>query len=543
MTNYSQPGIINALDYGLVANDPSAASANVTALLDAIIAAQATCATSPGSQYGGTVIIPSNDLVPSGTGTGDGAMYFFGVSSGGSGPAITITCQYPILILGTGGATWLVMTTDNDLFDVDNNVGKETGAEGGVAFQDLKITYQTGLTSGAAIRVSGGSQNVRLFRVVLKDCPVGLALDESLQCSMIDCVVWNQTNGGDAVTLGTSTSDNTAKETYIAGCLLESSLNTGTGLTIVNSDEVRVESLRIQGYAQGVAIVPEVGYCVHLYFDDVVAIPDTMTSSSAGGAALLIQPSNTGSVVQAVFVGCVFGQTENPTAYTGPGVFVDQSQTSGVVDQVRFVSCWSSAWPGNGMQINAAVTQLEIIGGCYSCNGRSSEGGTPTVGIDITSPASGTQAGTRIIGAACNNSVYDNEGNGYLSATQDFGILIGSGAENVFISKCDLTRNNTAGLQAANPDATVQVTDCAGYNDRATSLATSPPANGVTFYPFTYENYAGPAAFYVSGGSGVAVAINGVSTGLTQGGFTLGRGESAALSYGATAPEFYMVGK
>jgi hypothetical protein len=451
--------------------------ANTAALIAAINAAQASCSTPPSGSgsYGGTVVIPSNDAVPSESGNGDGGVYFFATDLP-SGPAITISCQYPILILGTGNGTKLVMTQAFDFLVVNNAVSGESGAGGGVTFQDLEISYSTGLTSGAAIRVTGpansGSQNVRLLRVVFIDCPVGVALDNSLQCSMIDCVVWNEENSGNAVTLGTTESGYFAKETHIAGCVFEASSpnnGMGTALTIVSADEVRVVNTRIQGYAQGIAITPEVGYCVHLFFENVTTIPYLGSSSSTGGAALLIQPpssgAGSGSVLQAVFVGCEFGQTDNDTEYIGPGVLIDQSQTTGFVDQMRFLSCWSSGWPGNGLQINGTVTQVEIIGGCYSCNGQSSGAPSPTIGINITNPASGTHAGIRIIGVACNNSVYSNEPPvGYLSASQDIGISIASGATNVLVHQCDLTNNNTAGLQATSPGATVHVTDCAGYS-------------------------------------------------------------------------------
>jgi hypothetical protein len=75
----------------------------------------------------------------------------------------------PFFLLGTGNGTKLVMTTDNDLFEVNNVEAGESGASGGVSFQDLEIGYSTGLTSGAAIRVNGGSQNGRLLRVILTD--------------------------------------------------------------------------------------------------------------------------------------------------------------------------------------------------------------------------------------------------------------------------------------------------------------------------------------------------------------------------------------
>lgn len=495
MTTYSQPGIINALDYGLVPNDESAAYTNTAALTSAILAAQASCNQSGNPIYGGTVIIPSNDALPSGTTNGDGGQYYFATES--LGPAVTITCPYPILILGTGNGTTLVMTTNNDLFEVQNNPGAASGSNGGVSFQDLEIVYSSGLTTGAAIRVTGGSQNVRLFRMVLRDCPVAVALDRTLQCSIVDCVLWFSNNSGNAVTLGTTTSGNLAKETYIAGCIFEAgdgSTGTGTGLSIVNADEVRVMNTRIEAFSQGIVVAPTVGFAQHLFFENVSVYTIYSSASTTVGASLLIQPTNTGGVIQAVFVGCQLWPTVGPTSYTGPGVLIDQSKTTGVVDQIRLVSCSSSSWPGDGLQINGLITNVEILGGYYSCNGQSSSG--TYSGILITSATSGAPQGVRIVGAACNNSVYTEDG-GQLPKRQGYGISIGAGPTSINLHGCDL--NVTAALSPTTPDKTAQATDCAGYNNQATPLATTLPANGVVFFGTQTYSYCGPIAFYVSG--------------------------------------------
>jgi hypothetical protein len=126
-TDYSQPGIINALDYGLVPNDSSSdqALANTQALLSAIAAAQASCDQTGAPQYGGVVIIPSNDAVPNAT-SGDGGIYYFATLDLNAA-AITISCQYPLQILGTGNATTLIMTSAQDLFAINNVTTGETG--------------------------------------------------------------------------------------------------------------------------------------------------------------------------------------------------------------------------------------------------------------------------------------------------------------------------------------------------------------------------------------------------------------------------------
>ncbi|HZY97736.1 MAG TPA: hypothetical protein VFE35_11625 [Candidatus Cybelea sp.] len=360
---------------------------------------------------------------------------------------------------------------------------------------------------------------------------------------MIDCVVWYSVNTGTGVTLGTATSGQIAKETYIAGCVFASTQG-GTGIAILNADKVRVENTRIDSFRQGIVISSPVLFVVHLYFGNVSVFTYDPNNESTGGEALLIQPSGRGSVLRAVFVGCQFGSTDTQTSYTGAGIRIDQSMTSGVIDQIRFVSCWSSGWTGNGIQINGAVTNVEILGGYYSCNGQGPNAPSTPTGIELTSSGPNVPSGVRIIGAACNNSVYSNMGSGgFLPKTQKIGVSIPAGATNIFVRHCDLTGNNTAGLSATNPTTSVQVTDCAGYNDQGAPLATTHPTKGVKFYATSSPyNYCGPVAFYVSGGSGVTVTIDDKPTALTFGGFTLSPGESALLDW-TTAPGFLMLGK
>jgi hypothetical protein len=309
---------------------------------------------------------------------------------------------------------------------------------------------------------------------------------------------------------------------------------------------VRVENTRIDSFRQGIVISSPVLFVVHLYFGNVSVFTYDPNNESTGGEALLIQPSGRGSVLRAVFVGCQFGSTDTQTSYTGPGIRIDQSMTSGVIDQIRFVSCWSSGWTGNGIQINGAVTNVEILGGYYSCNGQGPNAPSTPIGIELTNSGSNVPSGVRIIGAACNNSGYSNMGSGgFLPKTQKIGVSIPSGTTNIFVRHCDLTGNLTAAVSATTPDTSVHVTECAGYNDRAITLATTHPTKNVRFFAQSAPYYyCGPVAFYATGGSGVMITIDGNLTGLAFGGFTLNPGESAILDWTTgSPPSFVMVGK
>jgi len=455
---------------------------------------------------------------------------------------------------------------------------------GGVSFENLQIKYdnQTSDTV-AAIRVLGGSQNVRLFRMVLSDCPIGVALDDSLQCSIIDCQIqFDKPVFTAAVTLGTA--DTRATETYIAACTFEASDHgeqVGIGLWIMQADQVRVVNTRIEAFEQGI-LFQTPGDASRVFFKDVTVYP---TSTHAGtGAALLIQPSIGASVTQAVFMGCFLNRTldaKGRDMYTGPGVLLDESSGGGTIDQVRFVSCYACKWDGPGLQINGG-SNIEVIGGYFSCNAGFESLPSdlpPPAGIAITAVNVDVN-GVRIVGAGCNNSFYQggSDSSGAPEpATQLYGIYIqnaGKGiASNILISGCDLTGNlayavgidasetsegagitdlfirrcnfTGSGISAVqvvgSPEA--QITDCAGYNDQAKVLLTVAPVNGSTITNVGVRYY-GPVAFYVSTVVGLTIAVDGEPTGLTSGGFTLGSGEFAVLAWtGLVPPPFLMVGK
>jgi len=586
---YSQPGIFNVLDdWGagrMMPGNMGYAAQNTLALQATINAAQAYCASSPpgGPMYGAIILIPSNDMVPidgSPQSVGDGGTYYIQKQSIVADYAAAITCDYPLRFLGTGNAATLHMlplsSRDNnygDVFRVSNTQqpGTPSPSLGGVSFENLKIEYDDSPPAdfGAAIRVQSGSQNVRLFRMVLSDCPVGVALDDSLHCSIIDSQIQcDKPSVTAAVTLGTPSTS--AVETYIAGCIL----------SILQADDVRVVSTRIEAFGQGIVFnLP--GNASRLFFSNDFIYP--VSGIPTTGAALLIQPSVGASVTNAVFVACSLEPTsEAETMYSGPGVLLDGS--GGTIDQVRFVSCYACNWNGPGLQINGG-SNIEIIGGFFSCNAGFESlpsDSPPPAGIAITA-ARVDVSGVRIVGAGCNNSFYQASGlhslgsGGQQPATQLYGIYIQNAengiASNILISACDLSGNLAYGVGIDAPETSespgvtdlfirrcnltgsginavqvvgspeAQITDCAGYNDQAKVLPTGPPTNGGMITNAS-GSYYGPVAFYVGAVTGLTIAMDGEPTGLTSGAFTLGPGEFAVLAWPAgTAPSFFMVGK
>ena len=362
----------------------------------------------------------------------------------------------------------------------------------------------------------------------------GVIFGEVAQCSLLECTIsYNKDgpSGGTAVTIGQG---GLAQDVHVAACTLFSEdpgsppqPKGGLGLSVLSASRLVVANTRIEGFEQGVVINPAEASVQSVYFSNLNIY--TVSTEPTIGAAVSITPESSSTVSEVVFVGCDIGPGESTgTLYEGAGIHIDQG--SGSVDQVRFVSCYSCAWLGPGLQIDAA-TNVEVVGGYYSCNGIQTESLPSPLQAGIAIAINGNSvSGVRIVGAGCNNSVYRvGTGKGWLEATQKYGIALGAAASNVVVRDCDLTGNEAAALSIVT-GAGVQVTDCAGYNDQATPLPS--PSLGTSFSAETLGYY-GPMSFYVlSIALTSTVKIDDQTTGLKQGAFTLSPGESAEISGG-----------
>lgn len=569
-----QSGIFNVLDYAISPdNAPGTNTTNLQNLVNSLLSS-----TGPTGGNGGTISFPMVEV-------GEQSTYSFaGTITISAGPA-------SILFIGASSGSGtsspanptplLLQTEASDLFYIDNNPGGSADIAG-IVFQDLTIEYAEGLTSGAAIHMDGpsggGPNNVRIFRVEFLNCPQAVWFESSLFCTMLQCNVYNAVNEGVPVTIGNSGSLKQGLETRITDCLF---LFSGTpsaasvALQIYGCDQLRVVNTKLQGWGQGILITPGVGAvsgsASNLYFGNVKCYPESVAEATA--AAVLIQTGNGKSVAQVLFHGCDFTPPATAGPYTGAGIYINPGSGT-VVDQIRFVDCYSCIWLGPGMQI-AGGSNIEILGGYYSCNGQAEDLPSPysASGIAIT----GAATGIRITGAACNNSVYAY--NAQQPGTQAYGVYVSAGASSVRIHSCDLTGNSDNGVlvtgataapsdvfikhcdftglsapaQVVTPVTNLQITDCPGYNDQGTPVSSTAPPSGVSFngsYAGTgFTPYYGPVMCYCASNATATIEtikLNGKTSPLEGGAFMVGPGNvaEAKITYVFTTagPSFLMIG-
>lgn len=485
-----------------------------------------------------------------------------------------VTQASTITLRGTGqgkiDAPILLQQGSSDLFVVNNvtNVGSQD--IGGVVFQDLMMSYTTGASGDiAAVHVQGGSNCVRLYRVTFVNCPMAYWLEKSLSCSMIDCQVYNASNAGIPVRLGNSTVGGSAIETYIAGskflCYMRAD---GTAAQIYGAEHLRMNNVRMEGWGEGIVIAPTKNSdpVRKLYFGNVSSFSYQDTAQSTTGAALRIEVSGGNYVTEVWFAQCELAATETVTLYTGPGVVIDPGTDVGdVIDQIRFVSCYSTRWPGPGMNI-VGGTNIEVLGGYYSCNGASPGSGYQSAGIQI----SGAASGVRITGAACNNSVflYGHQ----QPQNQEYGIYVSNGAQSLRINGCDLTGNLTNSLVVdasevgpskifvghcdctgiinavriinASSVEDLEIFHCPGYNDQRPDLnGNEAPGLATPLSASTCSTpYFGPSVVTFSNPSALSVEVTGVQASMNFGSLYLSR-PTDPVGFSAQPSVFAWIGK
>lgn len=516
MSSWQTPGFFDVLDdwagavYGpMVAGSVSYADAqrNSRILQNAIWAAQIATETTCGdTQVAGEVVIPGHSVVPNPVGGGGldlGATYFLAVppiaTNVALNAAIVIDCNWPLKIRGTGNCTLSMMPDPNtnnvgDMFAISTGGGPNSG---GVTFEDLTLEYQNiPMESSppplwAAIHTlsMGGSQNIRAVRCVFQDCPIGVWAQDGLQISILECLITYSKNTGIGIYLGSTISGDAAKEVFITDCLFAGGAGPAglTGMLIQGCDEVFVSDCHINGFTDGIAIKPgPTGHnAIHLHFSGCTVNTSVDVFGNLGHCCIIQpQPLSGGvgntQVAQVVFTSCFFEpglDLEVSSTGGGPGVWVDA--TYGAVDNVRFVSCHSLRWPGQGLKITGATgnhlqpTNIEVLGGMYSGNNFEDFDAPQSCGILVS-----VANGIRISGVSClgvyNSIAIGSSGN---SPTQDTGIYVGSNASDVTITGCDCRLNNVEGIHI-DAASRVTISGCNVSTNGASGAGTGILVNG-----------------------------------------------------------------
>ena len=475
------------------------------------------------------------------------------------------------------GAPVLVqLDTTVRFFYVNNSTvaGPTQNQIGGIIFQDLIITFASAAdsTGGVGIYVDGGS-NVRILRVTFDENPIAMWFANTLECSVISADVRTQTlDTAIGMILG-DTSGDTAIETYVANVTMAAygSNSGGTALLLYGAEHLRMNNVRLESWTNAIVFDVQAAYgnIEHCYFHNVSCLTaEAAVTMSVGSGQPPTAPTY---IVECWFAQCEFEPGGGVTDYLGGGVVINATDTNDIIDQIRFVDCYSCLWAGPGLEVLGG-TNIEVLGGYYSANGNTEVGPSPfsLSGIALA----GAVSGVRISNVACNNSLFNIYGpdKDYATPTQLFGVYVGYGASNVRIRGCDLTGNKSHGVfidgsfgepsnvfvsdcdmtgvatpvQVSTPVSNVQVTNCPGYNDSQTSAMHTTLPTGV--FSASGYGYYGPASFYVVNtgviGAVTGVLINGITTGLKTGAFFLAAGQSAQVTTsGMPTVSFSMIGQ
>ncbi len=511
-----QPLIYHAVNYGMSPNNTD----NTAALRAALTAAF--------NGGGGIVLIPAGVYQINGT----ISFNYTGIPGNDRG----------IIIAGGGGTAELVQNGYVDTFSFTSLTSGR-----GVRFRDLRISYVKPTGSPPpqpyAIRTAD-CVNITCEGVYFSGCPAFINDNRSNGCGLFDCTI-DYGNGVAGVTLVYLT----GSQDFVDHCRFSQTPQGGG-----KGGPSGVVGIVIQ-----TASVP---YVSNTHFADL----DTAIWVQGGSNSLLratlsnvscecwtyglrIQPASASVAIYQVFVNdCDFARAPDSNAVS-PGAFIDTNGgVSTNVSDIFFSNCMSHDWAGPGMQINGGQ-DVQVIGGRFGSNA-SDPSMLTSGGIAVTGPAQNVT----IVGADCKGAIppYSSEPP---TGIQPYGISVTGTVIAMQVRGCDLSDNgpnNNQPLYVANHGTDLRVTDCVGYNDRlppanVLSSGVGPPAllfSNISRWPNASTGWYGPIAFYVWGGDVTSIEIDGITTGLTSGGFTLGPGEFASIGVGEQGqPNFLAVGK
>lgn len=509
----------NAVDFGLSTDDTSGGVDNQVALQAALTAAF--------NGGGGTVFIPPGLYSISGASTFD----FTGMPG----------TDHGVIIAGVSGDTELAqqdITADTFSFS-----GLSSGR--GVRIRDLRITYvtvsETPETLAAAVRVTG-SQNVTCERVYFNNCPQAFYADNALEAGIFDCTItYNNFSANEAGTIVPTMVTFDGAEEYIDNCVISQQPRSSTddpgptgciGVVInTNGAGYYISNTHISDFTQGIVVLGG-SNLTRLFCSNV-------SCESWTNSLVVEQPTGDLAIEQIYCSDCLFEQSGGSTDTTASGIVIGASGGSNsAIGEIFLNNCTVFQWPVAGVLVNAGKN-IVITGGRYGSNAFNE--GSTTGGITIAGGADVTISGADLTPKLVNPDF----------PTQAYAIAITAAVNGLYVRGCNMEGYTypPGPLYLSSPGTQIEITDCAGYNDRGTIVTIVAPNNNTNFNGGAYE-YFGPVSFYAANGPNAtltAVKIQGATTPLISGTFTLSPGSTAhaTLEYNSIAggkPSFLMVG-
>lgn len=433
--------------------------------------------------------------------TAGGGALFIGAGTyniTGSVSIVGVPPKAGIVIFGASDATQIIQSNANsDTFVI---TGFSGGNGAGCQFRDLWFQYPDQASgTGIAVHISGGSQFVQCTGCYFQHCPQSFVTDanDGLFCGLRNCIIAqnNYSNPGvGQIDLGCT-------QGFVDSCLLRQNVGSygsppgpagNIGIRTNGASVARITNCQISTFDYGVSIAG--GSTNRIW------ISNSQIEASVTG--LTIQPTVNTKSIYGVYVSNTdikMSQTSTNTAATG--VYIDTNgQANSQLQNVNFNDCSVYGWNGSGYTINQGE-DINIVGGFCSSNGLNPastlHGCGVTTGSGVSSPNE-----VHLIGVDFNGSY------NFVSGTQPYAlgftaspiiratgcIMIGQGTSPVF----------TTGLTGT---PTVQLFNCAGYNDQGT-VVSSAGISSASGFTLSSLGYYGPGTVYFSGtNTGLQVQI------------------------------------
>lgn len=427
---------------------------------------------------GGTILIPSGK---------------YSFTSGISHTALSNE-DVGIVIAGTGGSAELQANFNGPLITLTDF--SSTG--NGVRFRNLRISYLSATATGPAVSLSH-CENISFDQVFFENCPGALLDDKrSSQCGLTNCTIeYNIDNNNQTMVQIYGAQD------YVHACVIrQQPLSKGgptgcTGILIGSASEPYVTNTHISDFDFGIKVAGGGPNVVRGRFSNIECDANVT-------AAQIFPVSNTASVDQLFFNGCIFTLTSDSTSTTAGVTIATNGGPNSNVSDIVFSSCIFHNWNGPGLELSGGqniIVDACRIGSCALRSAIANAGGITIIGTPSNVTINGTDLSGTVPG--------DN-------GTQPYAISIQAAVQGLYVRGCNLSGNATAPLFLHSPGTAIEITDCVGYNDQNTVLNGGVAPTSPTSAPTSSTPYFGPSQVNFTGESGL-VHISGRPYAMTFG--------------------------
>jgi hypothetical protein len=411
------------------------------------------------------------------------------------------------------GSTWGATTILSS--DLSHNIITING--GNISVEDITLQYTAQATGGHALYATGSSA-IRVRGCSTVNAFASFSFLDTNTVWIEDCTVVGATGSLNGIVIDSSTG--LSSQYYIKNCILYGgsggTFAGGSAVKLATCQSVFLDSVYAYSWQYGVTFNPSVtsSATYNVFLDKCYFVGNE-------NYGCYMNPGTNQKTSSVRFSNCAFSGTT-----AGPGFYATGAPSGSLVDDIQMSNCEFANNSTFGVNLSSTVTTFHLSNPTIAANGTSGLAIGPNCAVVVTGGKIGNIP-------SFPSGTYTQQPVGFSTSTGCYIVMTGVNC-----------LNNTTYSWAGTPSTSslCKFTACLGVN--AAGGLTLLQATGSSSFPASgtaTTNHAGlDVSMYVSGGTVTAVAVSGVTTGLTSGNFYIPSGSAFTLTY-SVAPTLVFI--